>query len=159
MDKIGNIIDTFNNLITQLNTCSEEELDKIESHKYIFDLNKAVDRFDNRECIDLTELHTSGILQEANRQFFHRLNLALAIVGDKNPEGEFKVYRLLGVQKYSEVDDIGLEFGIFNKSNKERFDKFLKKSENVDKLMDKYRKGRISKFGKEIEPITLVMKE
>lgn len=158
MNKPQLIKDLFNTLIKELDSCTVEEMEEVKADIYIGELGKVAMKYGNGEYIDLTELHSEGLLQEVNRQFFNRLNMALEVMADKDSEGKVVVSRILGIRKYPEVDEIGLEFGIFNTSDKARFEKFLKKSENVEKIMEKYRKGRINKFGREIEPITFITK-
>lgn len=90
--------------------------------------------------IDVKEFHDFGFLQEANRQFFHPLGLALEIVVDE--EGE----ESLGGIWDARDDPEGFIFGDFGEAG-------ITKAKQVQQLKDSKAKVRQERFGYVIQPI------
>ena len=95
----------------------------------------------NINYIDMQKFIDMGYLQEANRQFFHPLGLALEATYQK--DGTFV---LLHIWDYRD-DKEGMTFiALDSKEIQERAD-------NVEKLRKKHAKIRKEKYGWEIQPI------
>lgn len=80
---------------------------------------------DDRNRMDIKEFVGEGYLQEANRQFFHPLGLALEVQADDLTGA----YYLSGVWDYRKDPD-GIYFGL-NKSAEERIKKFTTNAQNI----------------------------
>lgn len=122
---------------------------------------------DRPKTINIKEFHDLGFLQEANRQFFHPLGLALEIVIDypkdttkeeleKYPKAidhPNAIYKLNAVWDYRE-DPEGNIYDLKN-SNPERIELFRKRAKYVHNLRKSKEKVRQKLFGFEfsIEPI------
>lgn len=98
--------------------------------------------------MDITEFRKSGLLQEANRLFFHPRGLALEITIDDDEKES-----LSGVWDYRN-DPIGIEYDLVN-SDEERIDTFKLRAEYTETLRQEKLKARQAKFGTDdgIEPI------
>lgn len=96
--------------------------------------------------IDIKEFRELGFLQEANRQFFHPLGLALEISIDENGNES-----LGGIWDYR--DDLeGIHYNLKD-SPSERIESFKRKLVNVEKEKQKHKSTREKLFGNIIEPI------
>lgn len=91
--------------------------------------------------MDITEFRTSGFLQEANRQFFHPLGLALEIVIDDDGNE-----RLGGVWDYRD-DPEGMVFADLSDADS------LTKSEIVAAEGARHSDDRQAEFGWVVQPI------
>lgn len=89
--------------------------------------------------LDIAELRLAGYLQEVNRQFFHPLGLALAVVVD--PDG---TEHLGMIWDYRE-DPEGIIFGGSLLS--------VEKAENVQRIEDERKPPRIESLGFWIQPV------
>jgi hypothetical protein len=95
---------------------------------------------DEIKRIDIKEFRSLGFLQEANRQFFHPLGLALEVnIGEDGAE------TLGGVWDYRD-DFEGILFGGKALPNKE-------KAENVKRIYDEKAKERIGRYGYVVQPV------
>ena len=93
---------------------------------------------DEIKRIDIREFSSLGFLQEANRQFFHPLGLALEVnIGEDGIE-------TLGVWDYRD-DPEGILFGGKALPSKE-------KAENVKRIYDEKAKERIERYGYIVQP-------
>jgi hypothetical protein len=96
--------------------------------------------------MNIKEFREQGYLQEANRQFFHPLGLALEVSTDENGNEV-----LGGIWDYREDDD-GIYYDLANSSN-ERIQRFLNNSFNIMVEKEKRAEARQKKLGNVIEPI------
>ncbi len=94
--------------------------------------------------MDIKEFREEGFLQEANRQFFHPLGLALEIIIDD----ETGVCRLGGVWDYRD-DPEGMIFDESLITKKAFIDKFNK----VDTLRKRKANERLKTLGYEVQPV------
>ena len=146
-------------LISTLNSCSKEEIESIELNIYLERIDTIRRKFfdtDKFKMLNSNELRSSGILQEVNRQFFHKMNMALLVSMDKFKDEE--ICKIEGVCSFSNIDNIGLEFG-FSKYDINKKKKAIENAKNVENLMEKYKQGRVKKFGSTTEPLPLLKKE
>lgn len=96
--------------------------------------------------MDVKEFREKGYLQEVNRQFLHRLGVALELSIDDNG----KEY-ISGVWDYRE-DPEGIVYDLEN-SEQERKEKFKTKANFIKGQMEKYDSARLEKFGFAVEQI------
>ncbi len=92
--------------------------------------------------IDIAEFRREGYLQEANRQFFHPLGLALEIIVDEEG-GE----TLGGVWDFRD-DSEGLMF-----AGADMGEEFLDRVANVEELRLEKRGSRIKLMGERVQPV------
>jgi hypothetical protein len=96
--------------------------------------------------LDIKEFREKGYLQEVNRQFLHRLGLALEISIDENG----KEY-ISGVWDYRD-DKEGVIYDLKN-SDDTRKEKFKTKADYIKQEMEKFDTNRFSLYGWAYEPI------
>lgn len=101
---------------------------------------------DEIKRMSIEEFVEKGFLQEANRQFFHPLGLAIEIYIDEN-----NTYKLNGIWDYRHEPE-GILFD-FKNSSEERINKALGKKELVNAELEKHKEHRIKLFGDLVEPI------
>jgi len=92
------------------------------------------------------EFRDKGYLQEANRQFFHRLGLALSMIVDS--EGTVVSFQIIDKREEKE----GIYFDLKN-SDSTRVKKFNKNANFIGKEMNKRTTKRMKLFGSSVEPI------
>lgn len=115
--------------------------------KYLMPLKSSHKIFDPKEFVD------KGLLQEANRLFFHPRGLSLSMDkldwSDKNNT----VVKYGVVYDYTDADGIGGEFDFSNR-NRDQLSTALRKAQYSQELLNKFKDKRIGKFGDVVEPIT-----
>lgn len=94
--------------------------------------------------MDLQRFVESGLLQEANRLFFHPRGLALVVAVDKTPEG-VRNHRLTGIADYRHCPE-GIYFTEFTESDVTRGQ--LIEAERVGR-----EPGRIETLGFAVQPL------
>lgn len=97
------------------------------------------------------EFYELGFLQEANRQFFHPLGIALEMVID-NDTGECEFGSIWDYRD----DEEGIIFG--NAENENHSKERIKKIENISKLKNEKDLARQKIFGWSIQPIEEITK-
>lgn len=116
--------------------------------------------------MNIKEFRELGYLQEANRQFFHPLGIALEIVYD-NP-GKVKRFfgKLFNIEKWksetwslggiwdSREDPEGYYFDIKNR-DEENVSKMIEKSKYIENELMKRSEVRKKLFGSIVEPVFL----
>lgn len=95
--------------------------------------------------MDIKELVEKGYLQEANRQFFHPLGLALAVSYDE----QSKSYTLAGV---IDKRDSEIYYDLEN-SNLQRIMVFNQKKEYIEEQKQIHAEHREKKLGFSLEPV------
>lgn len=95
--------------------------------------------------IDIAEFRRLGILQEANRLFFHPLGLALEVL--KEEDGS---ECLGGVWDYRE-DPEGMTYAFPDTEEYRRL--FVENADRVSALRDQHAAARIEKFGDVVQPL------
>ncbi|MFW6247409.1 MAG: hypothetical protein ACOC22_04550 [bacterium] len=101
---------------------------------------------DKIKRMNIKEFRKEGYLQEANRQFFHPLGLALEIIIEENGEE-----KLGGIWDFRD-DPEGIHFDIKN-STKERKEEMKIKADNVRKQLTNKLLTRRKALGFGIEPL------
>ncbi|MCK9574844.1 MAG: hypothetical protein WC979_02685 [Candidatus Pacearchaeota archaeon] len=92
------------------------------------------------------EFRDKGYLQEANRQFFHRLGLALSMIIDA--EGNVVSFQIVDKRE----DKEGIYFDL-KTAEPARIKKFHKNANFIGKEMNKRTTKRMKLFGSSVEPI------
>lgn len=98
---------------------------------------------DEIKRIDIGEFCERGYLQEANRQFFHPLGLALEVTVEEDGSA-----RLSGVWDYRE-DPEGMTFG-----GPDNYGLSADKAQAVEEDRRKHVRARLALFGQSVQPLT-----
>lgn len=105
-----------------------------------------------KNYMNLREFADKGYLQEANRQFFHPLGLALVL--NEYPDGRVEFVGILDQRS----DAAGIYFDLAN-SPEDRVERFRDKADTVVVARQCRARTREGLFGHEIEPIPNQAKE